>query len=268
MTNLTTDYRLNTGARIPKMGLRTQQLPVSRTRQLVLAALRLGYRQLDLTLPATNTAQVGQAIRESGLRRSTIFVTVQLAPTVALAAIRPTVTSALKCLGLSTVDLCVWTAPPCTPQSNQGRFLAWRNLEELTRAGLVRAIGVAGLTLPDLQNLWRHATVPPAVVQISGLIGRSLGQLWPFARAHHLLIAAPVVVEKPVRNRDVRLMAEKYGVSAAQLTVRFCVQRGILPLLAARTPAQLATDTRLAGPLSVNDLHRLATLRNPTENFW
>ena len=268
MTNLTTDYRLNTGARIPKMGLRTQQLPVSRTRQLVLAALRLGYRQLDLTLPATNTAQVGQAIRESGLRRSTIFVTVQLASTVAPAAIRPTVTGALKCLGLSTVDLCVWTALPSTTQTRQDRLTAWRNLEELTRAGSVRAIGVAGLTLPDLQNLWRHATVPPAVVSISGLIGRSLGQLWPFARAHHLLIAAPVVAEKPVRNRDVRLMAEKYGVSAAQLTVRFCVQRGILPLLTARTPAQLATDTRLAGPLSVNDLHRFAMLRNPTENFW
>ena len=264
MTNLTTDYRLNTGARIPKMGLRTQQLPVSRTRQLVLAALRLGYRQLDLTLPSTNTTQVGQAIRESGLRRSTIFVTVQLASTVAPTAIRPTVTSALKCLGLSTVDLCVWTAH----RTGQDRLTAWRNLEELTRTGSVRAIGVAGLTLPDLQNLWRHATVPPAVIQISGLIGRSLGQLWPFARAHHLLIAAPVVAEKPVRNRDVRLMAEKYGVSAAQLTVRFCVQRGILPLLAARTPAQLATDTRLVGPLSVTDLHRFATLRNPTENFW
>ena len=121
----------------------------------------MGYRHLDTATMYGNEAEVGHALRDSGLDRSEVFITTKLPPGKA-GQERKTLTASLRALGTSYVDLWLVHWPP------PARALApvWREFLTLRGQGLARAVGVSNYSIAQIDTLIQATGEAPAVNQI------------------------------------------------------------------------------------------------------
>ncbi len=153
--------RLNNGVMMPAIGFGVYQIPKSDTKRAVLDALEAGYRLIDTAASYFNEKEVGEAIRESGLKREEVFVTSKLwvQDYEYDDALRAFDRSA-EALGLDVVDLYLLHKP------YGNYYAAWRALERLLKEGRIRAIGVTSFSNERLQDLFLHNEVKPALNQL------------------------------------------------------------------------------------------------------
>ena len=146
-----------TAARFPQLGFGVFQIPPGEdTRAAVAAALAAGYRHVDTAAVYRNEADVGTAIRESGLPSGSVWVTTKLANgEQAEATARLAFESSLERLGLDAVDLYLLHWP------HELRLESWHVLEELHAEGLARSIGVSNFLIRHLDELIARASVTP-----------------------------------------------------------------------------------------------------------
>jgi diketogulonate reductase-like aldo/keto reductase len=151
-TSIASRVRLNQGPEIPWLGLGVfQSEPGSVTRNAVTYALEAGYRAIDTAAMYRNEADVGEAVRHSGLARDEVFVTTKLWHTdhgfdPALKAGR----ASAERLGLGPIDLYLIHWPRAN--SPQDRLDSWKALAQLQREGVCRAVGVSNYTVRHLEN--------------------------------------------------------------------------------------------------------------------
>lgn len=155
------EVRLNNGVMMPSVGFGVYQIDKNETKAAVLEALEVGYRMIDTAASYFNEREVGEAIRESGLPRESVFVTSQLwvqdyEYDDALRAFD----RSLSELGLDYIDLYLLHKP------YGNYYAAWRALERLHKEGRIRAIGVTSFSNERLQDLFLHNEIKPAVNQI------------------------------------------------------------------------------------------------------
>lgn len=152
---------LKNGVQIPQIGFGVFQIPAEQTKQAVLAALRAGYRLIDTARAYGNEAEVGEAIRESGIPREEIFITTKLwlSDFSYDGAMRATKAS-LERLGADRIDLMLLHQPMGDYQS------AWKALEKLYADGVLRAIGMANCYPHVLADLCETFAIPPMVNQV------------------------------------------------------------------------------------------------------
>ena len=155
------NVRLNNGVMMPAIGFGVYQVGEKETERVVGDALEVGYRMIDTAASYFNEAQVGNAIRHSGLKREDLFVTTKLwvqdyEYDDALRAFD----KSMKLLGLDYLDLYLLHKP------YGNYYAAWRAAERLYREGRIRAIGVTSFSSERLQDLFLHNEVKPAVNQI------------------------------------------------------------------------------------------------------
>ncbi|MDQ4008730.1 MAG: aldo/keto reductase [Actinomycetota bacterium] len=218
--------RLNNDVTIPQLGFGVFQVEPNDTKAATLTALEVGYRHIDTAEMYGNERQVGEAIRESGVDRDDVFVTSKLsnryhAHDDALSAFDQT----LKDLGFDYLDLFLvhWPLP------DVGDYVeTWRVMEEIHRSGRVKAIGVSNFQQHHLQRLLDETDTVPAVNQIEVHPYLVQDGLRAFNREHGIAtegwspIAQGRVLDDPVLVR----IAATHGKSAAQVTLRWHIQRG------------------------------------------
>jgi diketogulonate reductase-like aldo/keto reductase len=259
---------LNTGARIPQVGLGVWQTPRGEvTRAAVTAALQGGYRHVDTATIYRNEADVGHAVRESGVPRDEVFVTTKLWNAdqgfdSALAAFD----ASLERLGLDYVDLYLihWPVP-------RKRLDSWRALERLHEEKRARAIGVSNFMKPHLEELLAQAKVVPAANQI---------ELSPFLQRREtvaLCKARGIVVEaySPL-TRGARLghpvlvdVARKVKRSPAQVLLRWGVQHGVVVLPKSANPARIEENGAIFDfALDAEAMDRLDALEEGLATGW
>ncbi|KAK3222382.1 hypothetical protein Dsin_009407 [Dipteronia sinensis] len=191
-------FVLNTGARIPAIGLGTWQSGGDLCVEAVKTALLVGYRNIDCAHLYGNEIEVGEALDEAfkgSLKREEVFLTSTLYCTMnSLNKIENYVKVSLKNLGVSYLDLYLmhWpensafgdaTDPPSKSGSEYRQFLnrlkkAWKSMEALVDLGLVRAIGVSNFGVQQIKELLKFAKIVPAVNQV---------ELHPFWRQDELV---------------------------------------------------------------------------------
>eukprot|EP00252_Welwitschia_mirabilis_P008823 TRINITY_DN21023_c0_g1_i1.p1 TRINITY_DN21023_c0_g1~~TRINITY_DN21023_c0_g1_i1.p1 ORF type:complete len:352 (+),score=55.96 TRINITY_DN21023_c0_g1_i1:518-1573(+) len=180
-------FVLNTGQRIPAVGLGTWQADGNMCTEAVRAALKVGYRHFDCAHLYGNEVEVGQALKEAlnggipGLRRDDIFVTSKLwCTTNAPKRVETSLRVCLKNLGLTYLDLYLvhWpvsfsfgdaTDPPRKPGGEWKTMrlkATWQAMECLVEKGLVSAIGVSNFSVQQIQELLSFAKIVPAVNQV------------------------------------------------------------------------------------------------------
>ncbi|MCB0976624.1 MAG: aldo/keto reductase [Acidimicrobiales bacterium] len=220
---------LNNGVQMPILGFGVYQVPPEDTEEAVSAALAVGYRQIDTAAGYGNEEGVGRAVRASGLDRSDVFVTTKLwiqRPGEDRA--RAALEASLERLGFDYVDLYLIHQP-------FGDYYSfWRAMEQASREGLVRAIGVANFHSDRLLDLIDHNEITPAVNQIElhpffqrpedrelmrqhGVQAQSWGG---FAEGRNGLFTNPVLTE----------IGSSHGKSAAQVVLRWLVQSDIVTI--------------------------------------
>ena len=153
---------LNNGVKIPQIGLGVFRTPDGAdTANAVKWAIEAGYRHIDTAKVYGNEKSVGEGIRMSGIDRRDIFVTTKLwNEDIRQGRTKEAFLQSLEDMGLDYIDLYLihWPA--------NGYEKAWADMEDLYKAGKIKAIGVSNFNVHHLETLSENWTVVPAVNQI------------------------------------------------------------------------------------------------------
>lgn len=219
---------LNNGVKMPLEGFGVFQVPdAAECEQAVLDAIASGYRLIDTAAAYLNEEAVGAAIKKCGVPREELFITTKLwVQDASYETAKAAFQTSLDKLGLSYIDLYLIHQP-------MGDYIgAYRAMEELYKAGRIRAIGVCNFYPAPLADFCETVEVIPAVNQIElhpffqqenalALMKeyRVVPEAWgPFAEGKHGIFTHPVLTA----------IGEKYGKTAAQVALRWNVQRGVV----------------------------------------
>lgn len=242
-----TSITLNDGNKIPAVGFGVFLIPADvPTYDAVLTALKAGYRHIDTAAAYFNEADVGRAVRDSGIPREEIFITSKLwLQDYGYEAAKKGLATSLEKLGMDYVDLYLLHQPYGDVAG------AWKALEEARAAGKIRSIGVSNMTPKIWKEFVPQFETVPAVNQV---------ECHPFFQQRELrelLAKDDVKIEayQPLGHGDASLLAhpaitrlaEKYGKNAGQVILRFEVQDGLIVLPKSTNPA------RIAGNLDIFD---------------
>lgn len=263
MSILTDTYELNNGIQIPKVGFGTWQIPGGQdTYDAVSMALKAGYRHIDTAKAYRNEKSVGEAILDSDVDRENVFVTSKLpAATKSYDGAIADFRSTMKALNLSYLDLYLIHAPWPWGERGSTNYDAanvevWKAMQDIYASGQVKAIGVSNFNVHDLQNILDHADVKPMVDQIRYFVGYTEPEITQFAKDNGMLVEAysPLATGGILENVDIKKIADKYGVSVAQLAIKFVLQNGVLPLPKATHQAHIENNTQLDFEISPDDM--------------
>ena len=219
---------LNNGVKMPLEGFGVFQVPdPAQCEQAVLDAIASGYRLIDTAAAYMNEKAVGEAIKKSGVPREELFITTKLwVQDASYEAAKKAIQTSLDNLGLSYIDLYL------IHQSMGDYVGAYRAMEEAYKEGKLKAIGVCNFYPHRLADLCETVEVIPAVNQVElhpffqqenalalmkeyGVVPEAWG---PFAEGNHGIFTHPVLTA----------IGQKYGKSAAQVALRWNVQRGVV----------------------------------------
>jgi 2,5-diketo-D-gluconate reductase A len=227
---------------MPLLGVGTWQIRGDQAYQAVLAALEAGYRHIDTATMYGNEAEVGRALRDSGVPRDEVFVTTKLPPERA-GKEDATLDASLRGLGVDAVDLWLIHWPP-----RRKSLAVWEKFVAAHRDGRARAIGVSNYGLDEIDELSNATGVTPAVNQIR--FGPALYDA-KLVAAHR---ERGVVVEgyspfKTTNLRDERLtrIAQRHGVDPARVVLRWHVQREIVVIPKSARRERIAQNFAIGG---------------------
>lgn len=219
---------LNNGVKMPLEGFGVFQIPDEQVcENAVSDAIKSGYRLIDTAAAYMNEEAVGRAIAKSGVPREELFVVTKLwVQDAGYEEAKKAFETSLEKLGLDYLDLYLIHQP-------MGDYYgAWRAMEELYKEGKVRAIGVCNFYPAVLADFCETVDVIPAVNQVElhpffaqenalenmreyGVTPMAWG---PLAEGKHGIFTHPVLTD----------VGEKYGKSAAQIALKWNVQRNVV----------------------------------------
>ena len=261
------NYQLASGIAIPKLGLGTWLMDDAEAKGAVVDAVRCGYRMIDTAQAYGNEAGVGEGIRVCGMAREQLFVASKVAAEhKSYEAAKASIDETLEKMGLDYLDQMIIHSPQPWVEVNQsenryeqGNLEAWRALEEAQAAGKVRAIGVSNFNEHDLANIIDNASVKPQVNQVLAHISNTPLELIGFCRERGILVEAysPIAHGMVLKNPQVTEVAARYGVSPAQLCVRYCLQLGLLSLPKTANAAHMVNDADVDFAISEQDMEAL-----------
>ena len=268
-------YTLKNGTKIPKLGLGTWFIDDDKAAAAVRTAVELGYRMIDTAQAYGNERGVGEGVRSCGLPREALFVASKVAAELktydeAARSIDETLTR----MGLSYLDQMIIHAPqPWAEFRGKTRYFAenkavWRALEDAQAAGKVKCIGVSNFLRDDLENLLADCRVTPMVNQILLHISNTDRTLVDFCKAQGIQVEAysPIAHGEALKNPAITQMAKQYGVSAAQLCIRYVIQLGAVALPKTASPAHMADNAAVDFTISDADMETLVQL-DRIENY-
>ncbi len=270
MNKLSDSYTLSNGVSVPCVGFGTWKMADGEeTASAVKEAITMGYRHIDTATIYKNEESVGRGIFNSGVDRNELFVTTKLwnddhGYDLALRAFE----ASLAKLGLSTLDLYLihWPNPEKLRDNwEESNAETWRAMEDLYRAGKIRAIGVSNFMPHHLEALMKTANIAPMVNQIRLFPGFMWAETVTYCQQKNICIeaysplgkgvvlASPIVVE----------IAEKYGKTPAQVCVRWSLQMGFLPLPKTVTPERIRENAQIFDfSLSASEMTQLTRMEN------
>ncbi len=232
------------GVAMPMVGFGTWQLRGSAGYEAILVALRAGYRHIDTATMYGNEAEVGHALRDSGLDRRQVFLTTKLPPRLAAKA-RSTLEQSLRSLGTDHVDLWLIHWPPGGADASAA---LWAEFIKARDAGLTRYIGVSNYSPAQIDLLVRTGGEAPVLNQIP--FGPNDWDA-DLVAAH---VERGVVVEgysgfKRTELRAPALVAaaHAHGVTVAQVVVRWHVQHDVVVIPKSKTPDRIAANIDVDG---------------------
>ena len=258
---------LNSGYEMPIMGLGTYSLSDEDCYNSVITLLENGGRLIDTAYMYHNEAAVGRAVRESGISREEIFVTTKLYPNQ-FDNPEQAIDDALERMGLDYIDLMLLHHPGTNDVN------AYKAMEQAVRDGKIRSIGLSNWYIEELED-FLQVTIMPAVVQ---------NEIHPYYQERNVV---PYIQEKGIvvegwypfggrgytkellGNETINTIAENHGVTAAQVILRWNLQRGVIVIPGSSNPDHIKENLDIYG-FSLNDkeMSLIALLNKNEKHDW
>ena len=260
---------LNNGVTMPLLGFGVFQMnDAAECERSVAEAIRTGYRLIDTAAAYGNEAAVGNASKSSGVARAELFVTTKLwIQDAGYEKTKQAFERSLQRLQLDYLDLYLIHQP------FGDVYGAWRAMEELYRAGRIRAIGVSNFHPDRLMDLIVHNDVVPAVNQIETHPFNQQLSTQQFLQENGVQIESwgPFAEGKNniFQNELLRSLADKHHKSVAQIILRWLTQREVVAIPKSVRKERIEENFNVFDlELSPEDMAAIAKLDTKTSSFF
>lgn len=260
---------LNNGVKIPALGLGTWFIDDDKADKAVISAVKIGYRHIDTAQAYGNERGVGVGIKECGLQRNELFITSKVAAEAkTYETASKSIEETLDKMGLDYIDLMLIHSPQPWAEWREGNryfeenIQAWKALEDAYTAGKIKAIGVSNFLIDDLENLLAHCKIKPMVNQLLIHIGNTPFELIEYCKKNDIVVEAysPIAHGEALKNGTIVAIAEKYGVSAAQLCIKYVLSLGMVALPKTANTEHMKSNSDLDFEISSEDMDILKAL--------
>ncbi|KAJ2917015.1 hypothetical protein MD484_g3371, partial [Candolleomyces efflorescens] len=275
-SGLPTHYTLPSGDKIPSVALGVWRAEKGKT------ALRTGYRHIDGAWVYGNEAEVGAALRESGIARKDIWLTSKLWNTFhSPEDIEAVVDESLSKLGTDYLDLYLIHWPVAFKKGTSSEidweltndpYPTWQKLEELVEKGKLRNIGVSNFNVRRIQNLTANPLkIKPAINQVELSYWNPQPELLKWSKENGLLLESYSPLGSAERVKEslnipvVKSIAKQLGITPAQVYISWHVQRGTVVLPKSVTPSRVEENFQITRLLQshFNQLEEAAASHEP-----
>lgn len=233
----------------------------------VRTAIEVGYRSIDTAAIYRNEAGVGQAIKDSGIKREELFVTTKVwnkdqGYESTLAAFE----ESRKKLGLEYLDLYLihWAVPATYLET-------WRALEKLYRDGYVRAIGVSNFQVEHLQEVIKRYEIKPMVDQVEFHPYLTEQPILEFCQANGIQMEAwsPLMRGGELLGHPLlQELSQKYGKTAAQVVLRWDLEKGVVTIPKSVRESRIRENADIFDfKLEAEDVEKLNALNQNKRSF-
>lgn len=265
------DVTLNSGFKMPVLGLGTWTLSDDVAEECVFAAIKDGYRLIDTARYYGNERGVGKGVKkaiDAGLvKREEIFVTSKIMPGDYRNPDRA-IENSVETLGLGYIDLMLIHQPGANDLE------VYKALERGVRAGKIRSIGISNYYTPaDFNRIMSVAEIVPAVVQNENHIFYQNTELKKFLEQYGTFVEAWYPfggrgnTQKSFDNKVIREIAKSHGKTPAQIILRWQVQAGYIAVPGSKNPEHIAENFDIFDfELSDDEMKKIAGL-NRGERF-
>lgn len=267
------DYLLRNGVSIPKIGFGTWQISDGDEAYLsCLEALKAGYRHIDTAAAYGNEKSVARAIKDSKIDRKDIFITTKLPAEIkTYDGAMNYFNESLKNLDTDYIDLYLIHAPwpwsEIGKDCREGNIEVWKAFVELYKMKKVRSIGVSNFFPSDIDNIVNATGVVPHVNQIRFFISNTQEAITSYCQKNNILVEAysPLATGKLIEDERLLEISRKYDVSPAQLCLRYCLERGTLPLPKSTHKERIIANLNLDFKIETDDMKVLDSMSEKEE---
>lgn len=219
--------QLNNGIKIPVLGYGLFMVDPLKSEEYVSQAVETGYRLIDTAQVYNNEAGVGNALKKSGIRRDEFFIVSKIWHTNAGSdkALKSIETS-LKKLQTDYIDLMLIHMP------YNDYYSIYRALETAYKSGIVKSIGISNFDTGRYIDIIYHSEIKPVINQVETHVFNQQKYLQKVMQEYgtHIMAWAPFAEGKNdfFNNSILKSIGEKYNKTAAQIALRYLIQRGII----------------------------------------
>lgn len=259
---------LNSGYKMPLNGIGTYSLTGNICVSSVSEALKRGVRLIDTAYMYHNEAEVGEAVRNSGIPRSEIFVITKLYPNQ-FSEPEKAIDEALEKLGIQYIDMLLLHHP------GTNDVKAYKAMEQAVQEGKIRSIGLSNWYIEELEEFLPQVSITPALVQneihpyyqendvipyIQNL-GIVVQGWYPFGGRGH---TAELLSDEVISS-----IAEAHGKSSAQVILRWNLQKGVVVIPGSSNPAHIQENTELYDfELTDEEMNKINALDRNEKHDW
>ncbi len=258
---------LSNGIKMPILGIGTFLVNEQDGYETVKEALKVGYRHIDTAQAYRNETEIGRAIKDSGIPREEIFVTTKLsARKLGYKEASEALDESLFKLGLEYVDLYLIHWPSSNSALNQE---TWKGMEVCYNTRRAHAIGVSNFQIHHLLDLFKVASVMPAVNQVEMHPGLQQEPLKVFLDKNNIkMISYGPFMKGEVFNRTGKFyetldkIGDNHKASVAQVIIAWGLQRGIMMIPKSVTPSRILENFKALDLVLTNEEMEMISLLN------
>ena len=252
------------GILMPEIGFGTWKAPTGEvTVEAVKAAIECGYTHIDCAAIYGNEKEVGLGIKESNVDRKNLFITSKLWNDVrgyqeTIDAFNQT----LSDLQLDYLDLYLIHWPrPVKYHDNyiEKNIESWKAMEDLYKQGKIKAIGVNNFKVHHMEEIMRNCEIKPMVNQIEFHPSCLEKEIRDFCKKENIVVTgySPLANGKVFECKELVEFSEKYGVSIAQLCIRYALQHDVIPLVKSVTKERIKANLNVNFVISDEDMEKI-----------
>lgn len=259
---------LNSGYEMPINGIGTYSLTGDICYNSIISALNSGVRLIDTAYMYGNEEEIGRAIKDSGVPREEIFISTKIYPSQ-FSEPEKAIETALKKLDVEYIDIMLLHHP------GTNDVKAYKVMEKYVQDGKIHSIGLSNWYVEELESFLPQITIIPALVQneihpyyqennvipyIQNL-GIVVQGWYPFGGRGH--------TSELLNNETIVQIAQNHNVSAAQVILRWNLQKGVVVIPGSSNPKHIKENTNLYDfELSNEEMEQIKTLDRNEKHDW